>query len=112
MICTPKLDKLLEVHIFMAKKGQTFKKYSPDFKLSVILDMRNNHLSYAETVRKYWLTTTKKETASAVSFFMPTSRGFGYHSRHSRVIISLREIIISLLRICHDNSLCSNDNNL
>ena len=46
----------------MAKKGQTFKKYSPDFKLSVILDMRNNHLNYAETVRKYWLTTTKKET--------------------------------------------------
>ena len=24
--------------------------------------MRNNHLNYAETVRKYWLTTTKKET--------------------------------------------------
>ena len=24
--------------------------------------MRNNHLSYAETVRKYWLTATKKET--------------------------------------------------
>jgi hypothetical protein len=84
VISTSKLDKLLEVHIFMAKKGQTFKKYSPDFKLSVILDMRNNHLSYAETVRKYWLTTT----ASAVSFFMPTSRGFGYHSKHSRVIIS------------------------
>ena len=73
----------------MAKKGQTFKKYSPDFKLSVILDMRNNHLSYAETIRKYWLTTTKKETASAVSFFMPNSQGFGYHSRRSQVIISL-----------------------
>ena len=37
----------------MAKKGQIFKKYSPEFKLSVILDMRNNHLGYRETIRKY-----------------------------------------------------------
>ena len=50
-----KLDKLLEVHIFMAKKGQTFKKYSPEFKISVILDMRENRLGYCETVRKYRL---------------------------------------------------------
>ncbi len=28
----------------MAKKGQVFRKHSPEFKLSVILDMRNNHL--------------------------------------------------------------------
>ncbi len=38
----------------MAKKGQVFKKYSPEFKISVILDMRENHLSYRETIRKYW----------------------------------------------------------
>ena len=37
----------------MAKKGQTFKKYSQEFKLSVILDMRNNHLGMMETERKY-----------------------------------------------------------
>ena len=37
----------------MAKKGQLFKKYSPEFKLSVILDMRNNNLGYNETMRKY-----------------------------------------------------------
>ena len=37
----------------MAKKGQTFKKYSPEFKISVILDMREKHLSYKETVRRY-----------------------------------------------------------
>ena len=37
----------------MAKKGQTFKKYSPEFKLSVIMDMRNNNLGYNETMRKY-----------------------------------------------------------
>ena len=44
----------------MAKKGQTFKKYSPDFKLSVILDMREHHLSYCETARKYDLLQTSK----------------------------------------------------
>ena len=38
----------------MAKKGQTFKKYSPEFKLSVILDMREHKLSYHETMRKYF----------------------------------------------------------
>ena len=43
----------MEVHIFMAKKGQTFKKYSPEFKVSVILDMREHHLGYNETSRKY-----------------------------------------------------------
>lgn len=39
----------------MAKKGQVFRKYSPEFKLSVILDMRENNLAYKETVRKYSL---------------------------------------------------------
>ena len=39
----------------MAKKGQIFKKYSPEFKISVIMDMREHHLSYSETVRKYEL---------------------------------------------------------
>lgn len=39
----------------MAKKGQTFKKYSAEFKLCVILDMREHRLSYHEVVRKYEL---------------------------------------------------------
>ena len=38
----------------MAKKGQKFKSYSSDFKLCVIMDMREHNLSYSETVRKYW----------------------------------------------------------
>ena len=29
----------------MAKKGQVFRKYSPEFKLSVILDMRETRVS-------------------------------------------------------------------
>ena len=37
----------------MAKKGQKFRKHSPEFKLSVILDMRENHLGLCETERKY-----------------------------------------------------------
>ena len=37
-------------------KGKRFQtKYSPEFKLSVIMDMRENHLSYRETARKYGL---------------------------------------------------------
>ena len=48
----------------MAKKGQLFKKYSPEYKLSVIIDMRENHLGYRETVRKYWNTTTELETSN------------------------------------------------
>ena len=50
----PKSQTLLEVHIFMAKKGQIFKKYSAEFKIGVIMDMREHHMGYRETVRKYW----------------------------------------------------------
>ena len=37
----------------MAKKGQEQKRYSAEFKISAILDMREHHLGYNETVRKY-----------------------------------------------------------
>lgn len=40
----------------MRKKGTKNKKYSEEFKMSVILDMRKNHLGYKETMRKYSLT--------------------------------------------------------
>ena len=65
MICTPKVRQTFGgVYFFMRKKGTKNKNYSPEFKISVILDMRNNHLSYSETVRKYWGTQTKDETAN------------------------------------------------
>lgn len=38
----------------MNKRKRVNKKYSADFKKNVILDMRENHLNYYETVRKYW----------------------------------------------------------
>ena len=37
----------------MAKKGTTQRKYSSDFKISVIMDMREHHLGLRETERKY-----------------------------------------------------------
>ena len=51
----------------MAKKGQTFKKYSAEFKLCVILDMRENQMAYRETVRKHWNTQSRSEEDLYVS---------------------------------------------
>ena len=45
----------------MAKKGTVQQKYSAEFKTSVIMDMREHHLSYHETARKYWNTKTRTE---------------------------------------------------
>lgn len=38
----------------MGKKEKKQEKYSAEFKISVIMDMREHHLGYCETVRKYW----------------------------------------------------------
>ena len=38
----------------MRKKGRKNKKYSPEFKISVIMDMREHGLGYQETMRKYF----------------------------------------------------------
>ena len=48
----------------MAKKGKTQKRYSTEFKIGVIMDMRDNHMSYSETVRKYWGVESKSECAN------------------------------------------------
>ena len=37
----------------MAKKGQEYKNYSAEYKLDVIMDMREHRLGYIETARKY-----------------------------------------------------------
>ena len=39
----------------MAREKKFNTKYSPEFKLSVILDMREHNLDYKETARKYGL---------------------------------------------------------
>jgi transposase len=38
----------------MSKTGRKNKQYSAEFKIGVIIDMREHHLGYRETVRKYW----------------------------------------------------------
>ena len=38
----------------MAKTGRENKRYSAEFKISVIIDMREHRLEYRETARKYW----------------------------------------------------------
>ncbi len=45
----------------MKKRGRKSRKYSAEFKISVIMDMREHHLGYRETVRKYWKTKTRAE---------------------------------------------------
>ena len=42
----------------MSKKQQ---KYSSEFKIRVIMDMREHHFGYNETVRKYWDITRGQE---------------------------------------------------
>ena len=48
----------------MAKKGTKQKKYSAEFKIGVIMDMREHHMSYSETVRKYWGVESKAECSN------------------------------------------------
>lgn len=45
----------------MSRRKEFNTKYSPEFKIAVIMDMRENQLSYRETVRKYWQTQTRVE---------------------------------------------------
>jgi len=46
----------------MAKKVAKQKIYSAEFKIRVIMDMREHHLGYCETARKYDLGDPKKGT--------------------------------------------------
>ena len=58
----------------MVKKGQVFKKYSAEFKIRVIMDMRENRLGYRETARKYDL--VRQSEASAASMLHRWERIF------------------------------------
>ena len=48
----------------MGKTGRKNKVYSAEFKIGVIMDMREHHLGYCETARKYNL-VIQSETAAA-----------------------------------------------
>ena len=45
----------------MAKKGTKQKRYSTEFKKSVIMDMREHHLAYRETARKHFGAQTRSQ---------------------------------------------------
>jgi len=45
----------------MEKKDRTKRRYSAEFKLRAILDMREHRLGYEETARKYWPDLTSLE---------------------------------------------------
>ena len=64
MICTPKVRHFWRCIFFMAKKGTKQKRYSTEFKIGVILDMREHHLGYSETARKYWGTKSDSESSN------------------------------------------------
>ena len=51
----------------MGKTGRKNKKYSAEFKISVIMDMREHRLSYHETARKYWGTKSHAEESHLLS---------------------------------------------
>ena len=42
----------------MVKRTRTNRKYSPEFKLSVIMDMRENHLGVRDAERKYGISNS------------------------------------------------------
>lgn len=50
----------------MKKTGRKNKVYSAEFKISVILDMREHHLGYRETARKYELTRQSESSAATM----------------------------------------------
>ena len=45
----------------MGKAGRKNKNYSSEFKIRVIMDMREHHLGYRETARKYFDAKTRSE---------------------------------------------------
>jgi len=51
LICTPKVRHFWRCIFFMAKTGRENKGYSAEFKIGVIMNMREHHLGYCETVQ-------------------------------------------------------------
>ena len=52
------------------------KKYSPEFKERVIMEMREHRLSYHETVRKHWGTKTHSEDCKYINIVKRWERIF------------------------------------
>ncbi len=52
------------------------KNYSPEFKIGVIMEMREHRLSYHETVRKHWGTKTHSEDCKYINIVKRWERIF------------------------------------
>ena len=61
----------------MGKTGRKNKNYSPEFKIGVIMDMREHRLGYCETVRKYGLGPV--ETGVARFLILWNNMKWGWH---------------------------------
>ena len=60
----------------MGKSGRRNKKYSAEFKICVIMDMREQHLAYRETVRKYWRISNRSDESLYLSTLKKWERIF------------------------------------
>lgn len=60
----------------MGKKGKKQKRYTTEFKIGVIMDMREHRLSYHETVRKHWNTETHFEECNYINVIKRWERIF------------------------------------
>ena len=60
----------------MQKNKRSNKKYSPEFKISVILSMIEENLSRSEVVRRYWGTRTKEEASKYRSTVLKWERKY------------------------------------
>jgi len=66
VICTPKVRHFWRCIFFMGKTGRKNKVYSAEFKIGVIMDMREHHLGYRETARKYDLVRQSETSAASM----------------------------------------------
>lgn len=60
----------------MGKTGRKNRRYSSEFKICVIMDMREQRLSYHETVRRYWNTETHSEECNYINVIKRWERIF------------------------------------
>ena len=68
----------------MSRKKKFNTKYSPEFKIAVIMDMRENHLSYRETARKYNIGSNESQQTSWMGTHILGRRSGRTHGRTSR----------------------------
>ena len=54
MVCTPKVRHFWRCIFLWVKQKEKNRNSSAEFKICVIMDMREHHLGYRETMRKYF----------------------------------------------------------